>query len=204
MNPLLPNYIPATGGPKPDFPSKGPLYEDGFANYPANPVKALPATTPGLGGEVLALAPGLYPPPSPLEENPAWQEVNERLNATFKFNIVTNPGDYPVKLATTMAGNDLPDLIYFQGGVDGVAHIPEFLQNKCADLTAYLAGDAAKDYPYLAAMPTFAWQNAGCIASGKLQMCHSSGTRPARRYSRTPTSTTPRSAQTMFRKTPTI
>jgi putative aldouronate transport system substrate-binding protein len=169
-NPLLPTYVPAAGGPKPDFPAKGPLYEDGFANFPANPNKALPAEPPGLGSEVLALAPGLYPPPTPMEENPAWQEVNKRLNVTFKFNIVTNPGDYPVKLATTMAGNDLPDFIYFQGGVDGVAHIPEFLQSKCADLTQYLAGDAAKDYPYLAAIPTFAWQNAGCIASGKLQM----------------------------------
>jgi putative aldouronate transport system substrate-binding protein len=169
-NPLLPSYIPTSGGPKPDFPSKGPLYQDGFVNYPANPSKALPAEPPGLGGNVLAIAPGLYPPPTPMDDNPAWKEVNKRLNVTFQFNIVANPGDYPVKLATTMAGNDLPDLIYFQGGVDGVANVPAFLQKSCADLTPYLSGDAIKEYPHLAAIPTFAWQNAGCLASGKLQM----------------------------------
>jgi putative aldouronate transport system substrate-binding protein len=169
-NPLLPSYAPIIGGPKPDFASNGALYEDAFATYPANPVKALPAKPPGLGSNVLAMAPGLYPPPTPMGENPAWKEVNRRLNVTFQFNIVANPGDYPVKLATTMAGNDLPDLIYFQGGVDAVAHIPEFLHSKCADLTPYLAGDAAKDYPFLAAIPTFAWQNAGTLASGRLQM----------------------------------
>jgi putative aldouronate transport system substrate-binding protein len=169
-NPLLPTYLPTTGGPKPDFASQGLLYEDAFINYPASPVKALPATPPGLGSNVAAIAPGLYPPPTPLDDNPAWKEVNKQLNVTFQFNIVANPGDYQVKIATTMAGNDLPDLIYFQGAVDGVARIPDFLQSKCADLTPYLAGDAAKDYPNLAAIPTFAWQNAGSLTSGKLQM----------------------------------
>src|SRR5438552_2206661 len=36
----LPAYIPAQNGPKPDFPSAGPLYEDGFTYYPKNPVKS--------------------------------------------------------------------------------------------------------------------------------------------------------------------
>src|SRR5689334_21674298 len=50
---LYPTFAPATGGPKPDFPSAGPLYEDGFSTYPKNPVKALPATPPGLGSKVM-------------------------------------------------------------------------------------------------------------------------------------------------------
>jgi hypothetical protein len=86
-NPLLPTYLPSVGGPKPDFASKGALYEDAFATYPANPVKALPAEPPGLGSNALAMAPGLYPPPTPMAENPAWKEINKRLNVTFQFNV---------------------------------------------------------------------------------------------------------------------
>ena len=107
---------------------------------------------------------------TPFDQNPAWQEVNRQLNATVQFNIVPNPADYPVKLATLMAGSDLPDLLYLQRGLSAAANLTVFLQNQCADLTPYLAGDAAKDYPYLAAIPTFAWQNAGCAATGHLQM----------------------------------
>jgi putative aldouronate transport system substrate-binding protein len=39
-----------------------------------------------------------------------------------------------------------------------------------ADLTPYLGGDAAKDYPNLAAIPTFAWKNSGCSYNGKIYM----------------------------------
>ena len=48
--------------------------------------------------------------------------------------------------------------------------VPQFLQTKAADLTPYLAGDAAKDYPNLAAIPTAAWKNAGCAYQGHLYM----------------------------------
>lgn len=167
---LLPSYLPFTSGPKPDLPSSGPLYEDGYFNYPKNPVKALPADPPGLGGTVTSFNLGLNPPSTPLDQNPAWQAVNQALNASVQFNMVDNPADYPVRLGTLMAGNDLPDLIYFLRGLNAAPSLPQFLQAKCADLTPYLAGDAAKDYPYLAALPTFAWQNAGCAVTGKLQM----------------------------------
>jgi len=75
-----------------------------------------------------------------------------------------------------MAGDDLPDVMLFPGGLNvtisqsGTANLPQFLQTKCADLNPYLSGDAAKDYPYLAAIPTFAWQNAGCAFGGHLYM----------------------------------
>jgi putative aldouronate transport system substrate-binding protein len=39
-----------------------------------------------------------------------------------------------------------------------------------ADLTPYLSGDASKDYPNLAAIPTFAWKNSGCAYNGHLYM----------------------------------
>jgi putative aldouronate transport system substrate-binding protein len=124
---------------------------------------------------VTALSNGFNPPATPFDQNPAWQEVNRRLNANVQFNVI-QPADYATKLSTVMAGDDLPDLMLFPGGLNvtlgqtGTANLPQFLQSKCADLTPYLAGDAIKDFPNLAAIPTFAWQNAGCAVQGHLYM----------------------------------
>jgi putative aldouronate transport system substrate-binding protein len=113
----------------------------------------------------------LYIPPTPLDQNPAWQELNRQLNATLQFSY----GDAG-KLGAVMAGNDYPDLFVFYGGLTGTAQVPpipnlpQFLQQSMADLTPYLAGDAVKDYPNLAAIPTFAWKNAGCAVKGHLYM----------------------------------
>ncbi len=108
---LYPTYQAATGGPKPDFPASGPMYDDAFNSYPATPVKALPADPPGTGSTVNIMSIQLFPPPTVYDQNPAWQAVNKALNATVKYEIVTS-ADYPVKLGTVMAGNDLPDLLY--------------------------------------------------------------------------------------------
>jgi putative aldouronate transport system substrate-binding protein len=110
-----PAYAPASGGPKPDFPSQGPLYEYGFSTYPKNPTKALPAAAPGLGSKVLSYTNNSAPaPPSPLDQNPAWQEVNKQLNAEVNYTIIAQ-ADYRAKLATVMAGNDLPDFMLIPG-----------------------------------------------------------------------------------------
>jgi hypothetical protein len=69
--------------------------------------------------------------------------------------------DYITKLATVMAGNDLPDIMMIPGVTaqnPGIAYVTQFLEAKAADLTPCLAGDAAKDYPNLAALPSFAWK----------------------------------------------
>jgi putative aldouronate transport system substrate-binding protein len=173
----LPNFMPLQAGPKPDYASAGQQYEDGWDNYPTNPIKAWTKAPPGSGGTIAALTNGFNPPSTPYEQNVAWQEVNRQLNANVQFNVV-QPVDYPTKLATVMAGDDLPDVMLFPGGLNvnigggggGTANLPTFLQTKCADLTPYLAGDAIKDYPFLAAIPTFAWKNSGCSFNGKLYM----------------------------------
>ena len=64
---------------------------------------------PGSTVKIMSIA--LFPPPTPLDQNPAWQAVNKALNADVQFDVVTQ-ADYPVKLGTVMAGNDLPDMIY--------------------------------------------------------------------------------------------
>ncbi|MBV9582134.1 MAG: hypothetical protein JO057_26420, partial [Chloroflexi bacterium] len=63
-NSVFPTYVPLTNGPKPDYPSIGPLYEDAFDNYPPNPAKAID-TPPGKGGRVDITTIALFPPPTP-------------------------------------------------------------------------------------------------------------------------------------------
>ncbi len=171
----LPSFIPLQNGPKPDYASAGQQYEDGWDNYPSPAIKSWTKAPPGAGSTITALSNGFNPPATPFENNSAWQEVNKQLNATVQFNVI-QPADYATKLATVMAGDDLPDLMLFPGGINvsgaqlGTANLPLFLQSKCSDLTPYLSGDAIKDYPNLAAIPTFAWQNSGCAFGGHLYM----------------------------------
>jgi putative aldouronate transport system substrate-binding protein len=166
-----PTFMPTQGGPKPDFPSIGPLYEDGFKNFPSNPTSAWTKDPPGAGGNVLALVVATRPAvPNALEQNPAWQQINKLLNVNFQMNRPP-AADYTSKLATIMAGNDLPDIICFRYGPNFTPpNLGQFLEKSMADLTPYLGGDAAREYPFLAALPTFAWKNGGCAYNGKLFM----------------------------------
>src|SRR5205823_2361523 len=142
----------ASAALKPDFPADGPGYDDGYNSYPANPVKALPSEPPGTGSMFKAMSIALFPPPTPMEQNPAWQAVNKALNATMQIEVVTQ-ADYPVKLGTAMAGSDLPDVLYIyaragsSSTLAAATGMPQFLQSQAGDLTPYLAGDAAKEYP---------------------------------------------------------
>jgi putative aldouronate transport system substrate-binding protein len=108
---------------------------------------------------------GAVVPPTPLDQNPAWQEVSRQLNASVEFTL---SGGDPGKMAALIASNDLPDIIIFSGGLSSLPNLPQFLEQQMADLAPYLGGDAAKDYPNLAALPTFSWKNAGCAYNGKL------------------------------------
>jgi putative aldouronate transport system substrate-binding protein len=65
-------------------------------------------------------------------------------------------GDYRNGLATTIAGGDLPDTIY-NPPQKYIPNLPAFLQSQCADLTPFIGGDAVKDYPNLANIPTPCW-----------------------------------------------
>ena len=169
--PGLPSYLPLTGGPRPDLPSPNPaqFVEDGFVNYPMNPVKALPAEAPGLGGPLDLFVTSFFPTPTAFDQNPAWQEMNRQLNATVRFNIVPS-SDYNLKLATLMAGSDLPDIVNLFPGLNAAPSIPQWIDAQCADLTPYLAGDAIRDYPNLANIPTAVWRNANTLINGRLRL----------------------------------
>jgi putative aldouronate transport system substrate-binding protein len=166
-NAALPSYIPLANVPKPDYHSSDPRVSDGYDNYP-KPYKSWSKEPPGTGSNVNVYAIAYYPPPTPFEQNPTWHEVNKQLNANVQMSIFAG-ADNPTKFATLMAGNDLPDLMHiFLGITNAPAGITEFMKAQCADLTPYLAGDAVKDYPNLAAIPTYAWQNSLSVIDGKL------------------------------------
>ena len=161
-----PSYFPVANAPKPDYANDDPRYDPGFDNYPANPFKAI-QTPPGSGSAVNTLMAAYYPLPTPFDQNPTWQEINRQLNANVQMNIISGP-DYRTKLATVMSSDDLPDIIHLFQGWSAGQNLPAFLKAKCADLTPYLAGDATKDYPYLAAIPTYAWKNSVSAIEGQL------------------------------------
>jgi putative aldouronate transport system substrate-binding protein len=169
---VIPSYVSFPNKPRAEYPSSGDPYMDGYDNYPKNPAKAVSGEI-GAGSTVTAMTIGLFPPPTPFENNPAWQAINKQLNVDFKMNIVA-PGDYVAKLATLMAGSDMPDLLFFyynqQTAITAVAGVPQFLEQQGADLTPYLAGDAIKDYPALANIPERVWKNSGSVFNGKIIM----------------------------------
>src|SRR5262249_45486547 len=69
----FPTYIPVSNGPKPDYHTDDPRYDDGFDNFPANPIKAV-AEKPSAGGTINILNRAYFPPPTPFDQNPTWQE----------------------------------------------------------------------------------------------------------------------------------
>jgi putative aldouronate transport system substrate-binding protein len=164
---VFPTYVASTTPAKPDFHSSDPRVEDGFNSYPASPFKSWNGPPPSNGGTLNAFMLAYAAPATPRDQNPAWREIERQLNATVLMNI-TPSADYRVKLATTLAGNDLPDLIHISPGYAAAPNLPDFFRARCADLTPYLSGDAAKDYPNLAAIPTYAWKNSISALDGKL------------------------------------
>ncbi len=164
---LLPTYVAFTGGPKPDYHSADPRITDGYEHFPKTFFKSWNKEAPASGGRVDVYIIAAYPPPTPYDQNPTWQAVNKQLNADVQMNIVPN-SDYRTKLTTLMAGGDLPDIIHLFGGITAAPALPDFIKAKAADLTPFLAGDAIKDYPNLAAIPTYAWKNSTSVIDGKL------------------------------------
>ena len=163
---LLPAYVAAAAGIKPDIPSvqgaNGFFSDAVFLSYPANPVTTSTGV-PGKGGSYAAITPlwGAIPSSS---GNAYYDAVNKALGATIKLQP-SDGSNYDKVLPTLFAGDKLPDWIQIPswnmsnlGFADAV--------NKFADLGAYLSGDAVKAYPNLAAVPSAAWQC--CIWNGKL------------------------------------
>ena len=156
----LPNFVPYSGV-KPDLPGNEQGLLDAFVKYPDPPVKVTNGA-PGTGGQVSAFVLSNSPVPPALAQNQYWQELNKRLGVDLKLTIVPS-ADMTTKFSTLVAGDDLPDFIVpalsLPNGLPaGVANLPGWMAAKCQDLTPFLAGDAIKEYPFLANLPAAAWR----------------------------------------------
>lgn len=149
-----PLYVPFQG-PAPDIPGDQNGLPPGYNTFPRAPVKSV-KQPPGKGGDVTVLTFTNAPPPPAVDQNGAWQETNKQIGAKLKINAAAAP-DYLAKLTTTISSGDLPDMFYASVIGTGIQNMPDFLASQCADLTPFLSGDAIKDYPNLAAFPTFRW-----------------------------------------------
>jgi len=148
----LPAYRPYTG-----VEAAGPATAEGvqpyFEDYPATSPRLF--TDPPASGTVTAMASVPGPSPKPLTDNPYWQELNRRLGGDLEISMTPSAG-YPEKFSAVVASGDLPDLaeLRFQ------PNLPQLLKAKFADLTSLLSGDAVKDFPALANIPSYCWQSA--------------------------------------------
>lgn len=159
----VPTYIPISGGPKPDFPGSPNGAVDGFLHYPKDPAPIWKGAPPGDGKPVTGLAQLNGTQPPTLAHNMYWQELNKRLGSPIQVQLINAGDDFNSKIATLSAGNDFPDLMQVNSSIPA---LDQFLEAKMLDLTSYLGGDNAKQYPALANIPTKFWQ-AG-VFGGKL------------------------------------
>lgn len=109
---------------------------------------------PGTGGPVSVVFETEIATPPPLESNAHWQNLNKSLGVDLRMQAI--PSDqYDAKIATILAGGDLPDVMSLP--TSGLAQMPKLLESQFTDLSEYLAGDAVLDYPMLAARPESMW-----------------------------------------------
>ncbi|MFE6736503.1 extracellular solute-binding protein [Microbacterium sp. NPDC057650] len=157
----LPTFLKAEGF-TPDLAGTAEGVPAAYFNYPANPVRTV--KTPPLNGESFTAITNIFgPPPNSRDKNPAWQEIEKRLGGKLDITAVS-ADDFTTKFNTTVAGNDIPDMMLNDGA--SIPDIIGFLQAKCQDLTPFLSGDAIKDYPNLAAIPELYWRQT--VRDGKI------------------------------------
>jgi putative aldouronate transport system substrate-binding protein len=149
----LPAYV-ANKTVRPDLPGTPDGVLDGFYRYPATPAKASKAK-PGAGGSITILQ-EMSSVPIPISRNEYWKDLNNRLGAELQFTGAP-ASEYAKKLATSLAGGDLPDCVQFHPLQP--TRLPDILKSTFSELSEFIAGDAVKEYPALASIPEMTWKN---------------------------------------------
>jgi putative aldouronate transport system substrate-binding protein len=158
----LPSYMAPAGAPPPDVPGTD-LIPHGYLTYPKTVFQSV-ATPPGDGGTVTVAA-ETFNPLIPLDQNTVWQQLNKVMNLKLDLNLAPFSDWAFGKFQALVAGGDLPDITMIPiGGV--IPDLPAFLEAKIQDLTPFVSGDAVKEYPNLAALPTVGWR--GMVYNNKI------------------------------------
>lgn len=155
----LPAYVPYVGVATDLPPVDG--VPAGFLTFPESPVSFADDKI-GDGGEITVMLSGSSSPLVALPRNRFWQEINRRLGIDLKLDVPPSGSGYQVKFNTVIAGGDLPDIMNVIP--NQTSRIADVLQSQFQDLTEFLSGDAVKEYPALANMPSEAWQ--GTVYNG--------------------------------------
>ncbi|MDQ8707927.1 hypothetical protein RCO28_36495 [Streptomyces sp. LHD-70] len=162
----LPTYV-AANVPTPDLAGNAQGLDPAYLRYPKDLARSA-GKKPGDGKPVTVLTETFTTAAPAMDRNAYWQEVNKRLGSDLKMTIVNGLGAedvYRSKFNATIAGGELPDLMWFPPN-QGLKDVPALLEAKFHDLTSYLSGDAVKKYPNLANIPEFAWKTA--VFNGKI------------------------------------
>lgn len=151
----LPAYIPSSFV-EPDLPGKGAAIQPGFFKYPLDDLKKTVEKAPGNGSALSFLTLTFGAVGTEKAKNQYWQFMNKELNADLDVQT-TLADSYLQKVQTVVAGGQIPDMVTF-GSNYPIPQTPALLKSKFTDITTHVSGDAIKDYPNLANIPTEAWQ----------------------------------------------
>jgi putative aldouronate transport system substrate-binding protein len=151
---ILPTYRASDAAVEPDIAIENGS-SPGYTRW--IPQEELGVSVPeprGGGGRITAMTPLWGTPPE--SGNPFWRAMDEAIGVEMNWQV-QDGNVYGEKLAATLAGSDIPDVVCIPGWeFDG--QIPQAISSRFADLGPFLSGDKVLDYPNLAAIPTEAWQ----------------------------------------------
>jgi putative aldouronate transport system substrate-binding protein len=159
---LLPAYV-ASNVVTPDIPSKNGSAVGFTGKLALADLKTSVPEKLGKGGSVTVMSPFWGSPPK--EDNAYYKAMNELIGVDVVWQN-QDGNTYDQKLGAVLASSEVPDVVVVPGW-NMTGKIPSAIIGKFADLGPYLSGDAVKEYPNLAAIPTDAWQRS--IFGGKLR-----------------------------------
>lgn len=137
--------------------------QDTYLKYPSKLAKGT-SETPGDGSTLKVLTITYGTAPTPRGQNKYWQAMEKALGVKIDFTPVA-AADYSAKMATLMASDDLPDVLNIAGG-GTLPHEAPFVLKTMANISEFVSGDAIKDYPNLANIPTASWKAPGRFHGG--------------------------------------
>ncbi|MGQ4399311.1 extracellular solute-binding protein [Streptomyces hayashii] len=158
---ILPAYV-ASNVVTPDIPAKNGSAIGFTGKLDLTTLKASVPEKLGKGGKVTVMSPFWGSPPK--GDNAYYKGMNSLIGVDVVWQN-QDGNTYDQKLGAVLASSDVPDVVVVPGW-NMTGRIPSAIMSKFADLGPYLSGDAVKQYPNLAAIPTDAWRRS--IFGGKL------------------------------------